>query len=100
MPLKIGISHEPHDLAIWLYALYRGQKLGASAFSLAANYAVEALEVERLYAGAMEDNLPAQALLKKCGFVPHPEGNHKTTHYETGEDFFELDHIYIPPWKF
>ena len=97
---SISISHEPHDLSIWLYAPYRGQQLGASAFSLAANYAVEALEVGRLYAGVMEDNLPGQALLKKCGFVPNPEGNYKTTHYETGESFLELDHIYIPPWKF
>ncbi|MCL2854611.1 MAG: GNAT family N-acetyltransferase [Defluviitaleaceae bacterium] len=95
----ISVSNEPHDLAIWLFAPHRGRGLGVAAFSLATNYVTEALDVERLYAGAMEDNLRAQAMLKKCGYIPHPVGNFTTTHYETGEEFTELDHIYIPPWQ-
>ena len=91
---SVAVSNEPHDLAIWLFAPYRGRGLGTSAFLLAANFATDALEIGRLYAGAMEDNVDARAMLKKCGFSPNPEGNYKTTHYQTGEEFTELDHIF------
>lgn len=33
-------------------------------------------------------------MLKKCGFIPHPEGNQQEKHFLTGEDITQLDSVY------
>lgn len=32
-------------------------------------------------------------MLKKCGFVPHPEGNEEERHFESGEPVIQLDFV-------
>ncbi len=81
------------DLAIMLDRAYRGQGYGSAAFSLGARYCFEAFPVPALYAGCYEDNAPSLAMLKKCGFVPHPEGNQAEKHFLTGEDIVQMDFV-------
>ena len=83
------------DLSIRIFAPYRRQGYGSSAFALAAKYATEVLHIEELHAGAYPDNIGSQTMLGRCGFVPlapcPPE-----KHYLTGEDVIQMDYIYRP----
>lgn len=54
------------DLAIRVYAPYRGQGIGTAAFGLAARYAVECLRVETLHAGCYEGNERSRQMLLRC----------------------------------
>lgn len=82
------------DLAIWLFAPYRGKGYGSVAFSLATRYAIEHLQITELHAGAYPDNHTSKRMLKKCGYIPYPEGNVPEKHYLTGEDIIQEDYIY------
>ncbi len=92
----ISLPEREADLAIWLFKGYRRQGIGTQAFALAAKYAVEALGITELHAGAYPDNIGSQKMLKRCGFVPNSKGNYPAKHYLTGDDVIELDHIYKP----
>ena len=88
------------DLAIWVFNAYRRQGYGTSAFALATKYAVEELKIPELHAGAYEDNIASQRMLKKCGYIPYPAGtaeNGAEKHYITGEDIIQIDYIYLHP---
>jgi len=83
------------DLSICIFAPYRRQDYGTSAFALAAKYATEALHIKELHAGAYPDNIGSQKMLERCGFVPAapcpPE-----RHFLTGEDVIQMDYVYRP----
>ncbi|MCL2299197.1 MAG: GNAT family N-acetyltransferase [Firmicutes bacterium] len=93
----LGISPPPTeaDLSIRIFAPYRRQGYGASAFALAAEYATEVLQIKELHAGAYPDNIGSQKMLERCGFVPvapcPPE-----KHYLTGENVIQMDYVYSP----
>lgn len=88
------------DLAIMIYKSYRKQGYGTAAFTLGAKYCFEDLKLEKIYAGCYPHNIGSMKMLKKCGFVPHPEGNVQEKHYLTGEDITQLDFIkYNPQMK-
>ena len=93
---SVGISppETVPDLSIWIFAPYRKQGYGTSAFVLAAKYATDELKIAELHAGAYPDNTGSLIMLEKCGFVPYPEGNIPEKHYITGEDIIQMDYIY------
>ena len=85
------------DLAIMIYPQHRGKGYGTSAFSLGANYCFDELGLERIYAGCYPDNAASLAMLSRCGFVPHPEGNSSEKHFLTGEDIVQWDFVSCNP---
>ena len=85
------------DLAIMIYKPYRGQGYGTMAFSLGIQYCFENLKLDRIFAGCYEDNLASMKMLKKCGFLPHPEGNQREKHYLTGKDIIQFDFVKYNP---
>lgn len=89
----VSPDHTLPDLAIMLYPPYRGQGYGTADFSLGVQYCFETLKVDRLHAGCYESNTASMAMLKKCGFQPHPEGNVNEKHYLTGEDIVQYDFV-------
>ena len=82
------------DLAIWVFKPYRRQGYGSSAFALATKYVIDELKIAELHAVVYPDNIGSQRMLKKCGFVPHPEGNIPEKHYITVEDIVQINYIY------
>ena len=89
----LGITQAEADLSIRVFAPYRRQGYGTSAFALAAKYAMEVLHMKELHAGAYPDNIGSRKMLERCGFVPlapcPPE-----KHYLTGEDVVQMDYIW------
>ncbi|MCL2530903.1 MAG: 3-dehydroquinate synthase [Oscillospiraceae bacterium] len=83
------------DLSIRIFAPYRRQGYGTSAFALAAKYATETLGIAELHAGAYLDNIGSKKMLVRCGFVPLALCPAEK-HYLTGEDVFQMDYIYKP----
>ena len=81
------------DLAIMLYKPYRGMGYGTAAFALAAQYCLEAFDLDCIYAGCYETNNISQKMLKSCGFLPHPDGNSLETHYLTGNPIMQYDFV-------
>lgn len=81
------------DLAIMIYKPYRGKGIGTKAYALSIAYCFDALGLESIYAGCYPHNKASLAMLKKCGFVPHPEGNQKEKHYLTGDEIIQLDFV-------
>lgn len=81
------------DLAIMLYKSYRGKGYGTNAFALAAQYCLEAFDLECLYAGCYETNTVSLKMVKTCGFIPHPDGNCHESHYLTGEPIIQYDFL-------
>jgi RimJ/RimL family protein N-acetyltransferase len=94
----VGVSppEDIADLTIRIFKAYRRQGYGTSAFALATKYVVDELKIEKLHAGAYADNIVSQKMLKKCGYIPYPEGNITEKHYITGEDIVQMDYIYKP----
>jgi RimJ/RimL family protein N-acetyltransferase len=92
----VGISppESTADLAIWLFNPYRRQGYGTNAFALATEYAVKSLNIKELHAGAYPDNIGSLKMLRKCGYIPYPEGNVLEKHYLTGADLIQYDFIY------
>ncbi|MCL2884924.1 MAG: GNAT family N-acetyltransferase [Oscillospiraceae bacterium] len=91
---RIGLSvGSLPDLTIAVFAPCRRQGYGTIAFSLGVQYCFEILKLDRIYAGCYEDNTTSLAMLKKCGFQPHPEGNVINPHIITGEDRVQLDFV-------
>lgn len=82
------------DLAIRVFAPYRGQGIGTRAFALAANYAAEELHLDTIHAGCYEGNERSERMLRKCGFVRFPEGDQQEEHYLTGEPITQYEYIY------
>lgn len=92
----VGISPpetEP-DLSIRIFKPYRRKGYGTSALGLATKYAVDVLKIDELHAGAYPDNIGSRKMLKRCGYIPNPDGNVPEKHYITGEDIIQLDFIY------
>jgi len=81
------------DLAIMIYAPYRGMGYGTRAFSLGARYCFDSLSLDFVYAGCYPDNRASRKMLEKSGFQPHPEGDVREKHYLTGEDVIQLDFV-------
>lgn len=81
------------DLAIMLYRPYRGQGYGTEAFALALQYCFDTYDFEEIYAGCYEHNKVSMRMLKKSGFVPHPEGNVTEKHYISGEPITQYDFV-------
>ena len=81
------------DLAIMIYKPYRGMGYGTRAFALGAEYCLNALELGCVYAGCYPDNDASRAMLRKCGFIPHPEGNLHEKHFLTGKDIIQMDFV-------
>ena len=84
------------DLSIQIFSPYRNRGYGTSAFALATKYAFETLNIAEIYAGAFPDNIASQKMLKKCGYVRHPNGDIFGQHYLTGEEIIQMDYIYRP----
>ena len=83
------------DLSIRIFAPYRKQGYGTSAFALAAKYATETLGITELHAGAYPDNVGSKKMLARCGFLQLMQCEAEQ-HYLTGEDVFQMDYIYKP----
>ena len=81
------------DLAIRLYKPFRGQGYGTTAFSLALKYCFDTFSLPRIYAGCYEYNKASLNMLKKCGFIPYPEGNSYETHFLTGLPVTQLSFV-------
>lgn len=81
------------DLAIRLYRPFRGQGYGTDAFALAMKYCFDAFSLNKIYAGCYEHNTISLRMLKKCGFVPYPEGNSYETHFITGLPVTQLSFV-------
>lgn len=81
------------DIAIMIFKPYRNMGYGTMAFSLGVQYCFEVLKLKKIYAGCYTDNHASLAMLEKCGFVPHPEGNSYEKHYLTGQDTVQLDFV-------
>jgi len=90
---SVGFVSENSDLSIMIYPEYRGKGYGTRAFALGARYCAETLCLEKIYAGCYPDNHASMKMLKRCGFVSHPEGNLQETHYLTGEEITQLDFV-------
>jgi RimJ/RimL family protein N-acetyltransferase len=92
---SVFVSSEgtPPDLAIMMYAPYRGLGYGTRAFSLGVRYCFETLKLDRIFAGCYPHNEVCLEMLRKCGFQPHPEGNVAEKHYLTGEDITQMDFV-------
>jgi RimJ/RimL family protein N-acetyltransferase len=90
---RIGISPGLPDLTITVFKPYRNQKLGMMAFSLGVKYCFEILNLEKIYAGCYEDNIPSKKMIEQCGFKPNPAGNDIERHIFTGEDRLQLDFV-------
>ena len=86
----------PPDLAIMLYRPYRGLGYGTRAFALGARYCFETLRLDSITAGCYPTNPASMAMLKKCGFQRHPEGDQPETSKFTGEPIIQLDFIKYP----
>lgn len=94
----VGISPpetEP-DLSIRIFKPYRRKGYGTSAFGLATKYAVDVLKIDELHAGAYPDNVGSRKMIKRCGYIPNPDGNIPEKHYITSEDIIQFDYIYHP----
>jgi len=91
----LGITEAEIDLSIRIFAPYRRQGYGTSAFALAAKYATEILRIKELHAGAYPDNIGSQKMLRRCGFVPVAECPPEK-HYLTEEDVIQMDYVYRP----
>lgn len=81
------------DLAIMMYAPYRGRGMGTRAFELALEYCFDAFDLDRMYAGCYPHNDKSKRMLEKCGFVPNPDGNVEEEHYITGEKIIQQDNV-------
>jgi RimJ/RimL family protein N-acetyltransferase len=81
------------DLAIMLYKPYRTKGYGTKAFLLATEYCFEHLGLDEVYAGCYPQNAASLKMLKRCGYVPHPQGNQAEKHYLTGEPITQLDFV-------
>lgn len=93
---NIGIS-PPNcipDLAIGIYKPFRNHGFGTAAFMLGTKYAIDNLFLDELFAGCYEENLSSIKMLKKCGYVPHPDGNLIEKHFLSNEDLVQLDFVY------
>lgn len=88
-------ASEP-DLAIRLYPAFRHQGYGTTAFLLALEYCFEAYSLPAIYAGCYEHNTVSLNMLKKCGFLPYPEGNSYETHFLTGAPVTQLTFVKYP----
>lgn len=86
-------EHTPPDLAIMLCRDYRGRGYGTAAFRLALQYCFEVFSLEEIYAGCYEHNAASLNMLKKCGFVPHPEGNQEEKHYLDDSPVTQFDYV-------
>lgn len=91
----IMISPPPGDpdLAIRIFAPYRGQGIGTAAFSLAAHYAQETMHLGILHAGCYEGNERSRRMLARCGFERFPAGDVHEAHYQTGEPIWQFDYV-------
>ena len=83
----------PPDLAIIVKKEYRGKGYGTRAFSMGLEYCFNSFGFDSIYAGCYPENKPSMAMLRKCGFKPHPEGNIPEKHYITGEDITQFDFV-------
>jgi len=92
--LSLSPEDELPDLAIILYAPYRGCGHGTRAFGLGTQYCVNKFGFHDLYAGCYEGNTVSAKMLRKCGFNPHPEGNVISKHYMTGKPRMQYDYVY------
>jgi RimJ/RimL family protein N-acetyltransferase len=81
------------DLAIMIFKPYRNQGYGTMAFSLGVEYCFDVLKLDKIFAGCYSGNNASLAMLKKCGFVEHPEGNSYEKHFLTGEDIVQMDFV-------
>ena len=89
----VSPPHVLPDLAIMIYRPYREQGLGTAAFALAAEYCFGGLGLSEVYAGCYEGNVRSRKMLAACGFVPHPAGNCKEEHFQTGEPIIQYDFV-------
>ena len=97
-PLGIVMISPPPsapDLAIRVFAPYRGHGIGKTAFSLGVRYAVEQLHLSEIHAGRYEGNEVSQKMLLSCGFQRFPSGDLKEIHYLTGKPITQYDYIFI-----
>ncbi|MCL2813796.1 MAG: GNAT family N-acetyltransferase [Oscillospiraceae bacterium] len=94
----VGISppEDIADLTIRIFKPFRKKGYGTAAFALATKYIAGVLKIAELHAGAYADNIGSQKMLKKCGYIPYPEGNIAEKHYITREDMIQMDFIYKP----
>ena len=96
-PVGIVMISPPHgdpDLAIRVFAPYRGNGLGTAAFHLAAEYALAHMNIETLHAGCYEGNMRSQRMLLRCGFVRNPAGDQQEAHYVTGNPIMQYDYVF------
>lgn len=81
------------DLAIMLFKPYRGMGYSTSVFKLALEYCFDTFGFEAIYAGCYGDNEKSLKMLKRCGFVPHPEGNCNENHFLNGTPIVQYDFV-------
>ena len=91
--ISLSPNQEEPDLAIRLYRPFRGQGYGTNAFALALKYCFEAFSLPLIYAGCYEHNQVSLKMLKRCGFIPYPEGNCYETHFKTGFPVTQLSFV-------
>lgn len=87
------------DLAIIIFPDFRGMGYGSSAFALGARYCLMELQLPEIHAGCYTDNLFSLKMLRRCGFIPYPEGNQEERHFQTGERRIQLDFVLRSPTK-
>lgn len=87
-------GYEP-DLAIIIHNQYRSQGYGTCAFKLGTKFCMDKFPFSCLHAGCYEGNIASSNMLKKCGFIPYPQGNVMETHYKTGESRMQYDFIFV-----
>lgn len=92
---RVGLSPDLSvpDLSITIFKPYQEKSYGTQAFMLAIKYCFDVLNMDKIFAGAYEDNVRSIKMIKKCGFIPHPDGNILEKHILTGEDRLQLDFV-------
>ena len=89
--LRLGPDENCPDLAIWIYPAFRNQGLGTQAFRLALQYLFEHYHYDELSAGCYCDNVASLKMLKRIGFVHHPQHDQKEPNCFTGEETTQLE---------
>lgn len=82
------------DLAIRVFAPYRGQGIGTRAFLMATEYAVQTYPIQELHAGCYEGNVKSTRMIEHCGYIRLPEKDQQETHYLTGEPITQYEYVF------
>ncbi len=72
--LQKDVYRKSAEIGYWIGEPFWGKGIATKAVSLAANYAFDSLQLNRLFAGIFRGNEASKKVLEKCGFQPEGIG--------------------------